>query len=157
MTLLSYSPQSRRIALSIKRIEGYRNFANKLWNASRYALMRLADSDTKATQKCPRPKALANRWVLSRLYQALDVAASGLDAYRLDEASGALYHFVWDELCDWYLEVSKPALNSGAPELVIETEETLVHSLETVLRALHPIMPHITEEIWQRVPTWDGA
>jgi valyl-tRNA synthetase len=157
MTLLSYSPQSRRIALSIKRIEGYRNFANKLWNASRYALMRLADSATKATQKCPQPKALANRWVLSRLYQALDVAASGLDAYRLDEASGALYHFVWGELCDWYLEVSKPALNSGDPELIKETEETLVHALETVLRALHPMMPHITEEIWQRVPKWDGA
>jgi valyl-tRNA synthetase len=157
MTLLSYSPQSRRIALSIKRIEGYRNFANKLWNASRYALMRLSDSATKAAQARPQPKALANRWVLSRLYQALDVASSGLDAYRLDEASGALYHFVWDEFCDWYLELSKPALDSGDAALVQETEATLVHVLETVLRALHPMMPHITEEIWQRVPKWDGA
>jgi len=152
MTLLSYSPQSRRIALSMKRIEGYRNFANKLWNASRYALMRLSDSSTKASQKCPQPKALANRWVLSRLYQALDAASTGLDTYRLDEASGALYHFVWDEFCDWFLEVSKPALDSGDASLVQETEATLVHVLETVLRALHPMMPHITEEIWQRVP-----
>ncbi len=157
MTLLSYSPQSRRIALSIKRIEGYRNFANKLWNASRYALMRLGGSSTKASQQCPQPKALANRWVLSRLYQALDVAATGLDAYRLDEASGALYHFVWDEFCDWYLELSKPALDSGDAALIEETEATLVHVLETVLRALHPMMPHITEEIWQRVPKWDEA
>jgi len=157
MTLLSYSPQSRRIALSIKRIEGYRNFANKLWNASRYALMRLEGSPTKASQQCPQPKALANRWILSRLYQALDVASSGLDAYRLDEASGALYHFVWDEFCDWFLELSKPALDSGDAALVQETEATLVHALETVLRALHPMMPHITEEIWQRVPKWDGA
>jgi valyl-tRNA synthetase len=157
MTLLSYSPQSRRIVLSMKRIEGYRNFANKLWNASRYALMRLNGSSTEASQKRPQPKALANRWVLSRLYQALDVASTGLDTYRLDEASGALYHFVWDELCDWYLEVSKPALDSGDAALAQETEATLVHVLETVLRALHPMMPHITEEIWQRVPKWDGA
>jgi valyl-tRNA synthetase len=157
MTLLSYSPQSRRIALSMKRIEGYRNFANKLWNASRYALMRLSDSSTKASQDCPQPNALANRWVLSRLYHALDVASTGLDAYRLDEASGALYHFVWDEFCDWFLEVSKPALDSGDAALVQETEAILVHTLETVLRALHPMMPHITEEIWQRVPKWDAA
>ncbi|MGD8609205.1 MAG: valine--tRNA ligase [Myxococcales bacterium] len=157
MTLLSYSPQSRRIALSIKRIEGYRNFANKLWNASRYALMRLNGSDTVAIPRRPEPRALANRWIVSRLYHALDVASAGLDAYRLDEASGALYHFVWDELCDWYLELSKPALDSGESTLVKETEATLVHVLETVLRALHPMMPHITEEIWQRVPKWPDA
>ena len=157
MTLLSYSPQSRRIALSIKRIEGYRNFANKLWNASRYALMRLRESDAKASQQCPQPRALANRWVLARLYQALDAAATGLDAYRLDDASGALYHFLWDEFCDWYLEVSKSALDSEDPSLIRETEATLVHALETVLRALHPMMPHITEEIWQRVPKWEAA
>ena len=157
MTLLSYSPQSRRIALSIKRIEGYRNFANKLWNASRYALMRLHATEAFAEQRCPQPKALANRWVLSRLYRALDAASAGLDAYRLDDASGALYHFVWDEFCDWYLEASKPALDSGDTALVRETEETLVHTLETTLRALHPMMPHITEEIWQRVPKWEGA
>ncbi len=157
MTLLSYSPQSRRIALSMKRIEGYRNFANKLWNASRYALMRLSESSTKASQRRPEATALANRWILSRLYHALDIASTGLDAYRLDEASGALYHFVWDEFCDWYLEVSKTALDSGNAALVEETEATLVHVLETILRALHPMMPHITEEIWQRVPKWDEA
>jgi valyl-tRNA synthetase len=95
--------------------------------------------------------------VLSRLYHALDVATTGIDAYRLDEASNALYHFVWDELCDWYLEASKPSLDSGDHVLVQETEATLAHVLETVLRALHPMMPHITEEIWQRVPKWSDA
>ncbi|MDH3845456.1 MAG: class I tRNA ligase family protein, partial [Myxococcales bacterium] len=141
----------------IKRIEGYRNFANKLWNASRYALMRLGDSKAVASQVCPRPRALANRWILSRLYHALDAASTGLDGYRLDDASGALYHFLWDEFCDWYLEVSKAALDSGDRKLVRETEVTLAHTLESILRALHPMMPHITEEIWQRVPKWDGA
>jgi valyl-tRNA synthetase len=119
--------------------------------------MRLSESSTKASQQRPEPSALANRWILSRLYHALDATSTGLDAYRLDEASGALYHFVWDEFCDWYLEVSKPALDSGDSALVEETEATLVHVLETTLRALHPMMPHITEDIWQRVPKWDGA
>ncbi len=157
MTLLSYSPQSRRIALSIKRIEGYRNFANKLWNAARYALMRLEDSSAVAREEAPKVTALANRWVLSRLYHVLETASAGLDSYRLDEASGGLYHFLWDEFCDWYLELSKPLLDSGDAALVAETEQTLVHVLETTLRALHPMMPFITEEIWQRVPKHEGA
>jgi valyl-tRNA synthetase len=151
MTLLSYSPQSKRIALSIKRIEGYRNFANKLWNASRYALMRLEGLDVAAGAR-PEPRALPNRYVLSRLARAIDAAREGIDAYRLDDASQALYHFVWDELCDWYLELSKPLLDSNDPELARETAETLVFTLEATLRALHPMMPFITEEIWQRIP-----
>lgn len=157
MTLLSYSPQSRRIALSIKRIEGYRNFANKLWNAARYALMRLDGSSVVALEEAPKVTALANRWVLSRLYHVLDTASAGLESYRLDEASGGLYHFVWDEFCDWYLELSKPLLDSGDAALVKETEQTLVHVIETTLRALHPMMPFITEEIWQRVPKHAAA
>jgi valyl-tRNA synthetase len=152
MTLLSYSPQAKRIALSIKRIEGYRNFANKLWNAARYVLMKLESSEAKATLEAPAPNALANRYVLSRLHRALVAADRGLEAYRLDEATQAFYHFVWDELCDWYLELSKPLLESGDPALVAETEATLAHVLEATLRALHPFMPFITEEIWQRVP-----
>ncbi|MBX3252270.1 MAG: valine--tRNA ligase [Myxococcales bacterium] len=152
MTLLSYSPQSRRIALSLKRVEGYRNFSNKLWNAARYALMKLEGSDARASGAAPAASALANRWILSRLAHALDAAGEGVDGYRLDDASGALYHFVWDELCDWYLELSKPLLESEDPAVVAETRAVLVHVLETVLRALHPMMPFITEEIWQRVP-----
>ena len=151
MTLLSYSPQSRRIALSIKRIEGYRNFANKLWNAAKFALDRLKDTDTVAYVAVPDATELPNRWVLSRLRAALLTAEAGLDNYRLDDASGALYHFVWDEFCDWYLELSKPLLDGGDTRIVQETQAVLAHVLETTLRALHPMMPHITEEIWQQV------
>ncbi len=154
MTLLSYSPQSRRIALSLKRVEGYRNFANKLWNAARYALPKV--DGAAATGEAPTATALSNRWILSRLAYALEAAKAGLDAYRLDEASGALYRFVWDELCDWYLELSKPLLDSDDAGLVAETKAVLVHVLETTLRALHPMMPFVTEEIWHRVPKTDA-
>jgi valyl-tRNA synthetase len=157
MTLLSYAPQQKRIALSIKRIEGYRNFANKLWNASRFALMSLEGSDARATGEPPHAKELANRWILSRLGRALDDAGRGLEEYRLDDAVSALYHFVWDELCDWYLELTKPLLAREDAAVVAETRATLVHVLETTLRALHPMMPFITEEIWQRLPKHDGA
>ena len=157
MTLLSYSPQARRIALSLKRIEGYRNFANKLWNAARYSLMNLEGSEARATGAPPAAESPINRWILSRLAKALDAANTGLEAYRLDDASQALYHFVWDELCDWYLELSKPALAEGAdPAVAAETEQTLLHVLETTLRALHPMMPFITEEIWQKIPKEDA-
>jgi len=152
MTLLSYSPQSKRIALSIKRIEGYRNFANKLWNAARFGLMKLEGTDAKATGEAPAATALANRWILARLAQTLDAAETGLASYRLDDASQALYHFVWDELCDWYLELSKPLLEGSDEALIAETRATLAHVLDATLRALHPMMPFITEEIWQRVP-----
>lgn len=154
MTLLSYSPQARRMALSLKRVEGYRNFANKLWNAARYALMKLEGTEAKATGTPPEAQALPNRWILARLATTLETATKGLEDYRLDEASGALYHFVWDELCDWYLELSKPLLED--PAHAAETRATLVHVLETTLRALHPMMPFITEEIWQRVAKDDS-
>ena len=156
-TLLSYSPQTTKIALSIKRIEGYRNFCNKLWNANRYALMNLAGSDAVATGTCPAPAALANRWILSRLSHAITAARTSIDSYRLDEASGALYHFVWDELCDWYLELSKPLMASSDAAVVAETRATLIHVLETSLRALHPMIPFITEELWQRIAKQAGT
>ncbi|HEX5661128.1 MAG TPA: valine--tRNA ligase [Polyangiales bacterium] len=155
-TLLSYSPQSRRIALSTKRIEGYRNFCNKLWNASRYALGQLDDS-TVATGSRPAASLLINRWILSRLENALTTANQGLESYRLDDSSLALYHFVWNELCDWYLELTKPVLSGGSVEEVRETRAVLVHVLEAVQRALHPMIPFITEEIWQRIPKRDVA
>ena len=156
MTLLSYAPTQRKIALSIKRIEGYRNFANKVWNATRYALGKLEGSGAAATGKRPKATALANRWVLSRLDVAIAAANTGLEEYRFDDASGALYHFVWDELCDWYLELSKPLLQSEDAALVAETREVLVHVLETSVRALHPMMPFVTEELWSRLPKAAG-
>ncbi|HEX4352416.1 MAG TPA: class I tRNA ligase family protein, partial [Polyangiales bacterium] len=156
-TLLSYSPQTTKIALSIKRIEGYRNFGNKLWNAARYALMNLQGSAARAEQTRPPARAFANRWILSRLAVAIESAHQGVEQYRLDDASGALYHFVWHELCDWYLELAKPLFASNDRALVEETGAVLVHVLETSLRALHPMMPFITEEIWQRVPKLTAA
>jgi valyl-tRNA synthetase len=155
-TLLSYSPQARRIALSVKRIEGYRNFCNKLWNAARYAMLQLDDKGALATGKRPEVTLLINRWILSRLDVALTAAEQGLTAYRLDDATLALYHFVWNELCDWYLELTKPLLAGSDLAAAKETRATLVHVLETVQRALHPMMPFITEEIWQSVPKAAG-
>jgi valyl-tRNA synthetase len=157
MTLLSYAPQQKRIALSIKRIEGYRNFANKLWNAARFALMNLEGTGVRATGAPPAVTVLPNRWILSRLGRVIETANRGLEDYRLDDAALGLYHFSWGELCDWYLELSKPLLASEDPAVVEETRSTLVHVLETTLRALHPMMPFITEEIWQRVPRAAGG
>jgi valyl-tRNA synthetase len=158
LTLLSYSPQARRIALSVKRIEGYRNFCNKLWNAARYAMMQLDGRGALASGERPAARLLINRWILSRLDSALAAANQGLADYRLDDASLALYHFVWDELCDWYLELTKPLLarTQDSDADAAETRAVLVHVLETILRALHPMLPFITEEIWQNVPKQPG-
>jgi valyl-tRNA synthetase len=156
-TLLSYSPQTTKIALSIKRIEGYRNFGNKLWNAARYALMNLQDTPARAEQERPVAAHFANGWILSRLSVAIEASRKGVAEYRMDDAANALYHFVWHELCDWYVELAKPLLASPSGELVEETRSVLVHTLETALRLLHPMMPFITEEIWQRVPKGPNA
>ncbi len=156
-TLASYAPQQRKIALSIKRIEGYRNFCNKLWNAARFSLGKLEGHDVRASGVRPEATLLANRWILSRLDAATGTAQKGIDEYRLDDASGALYHFVWGELCDWYLELTKPLLTSDDPRVVSETLAVLMHVIETTLRLLHPFIPFVTEEIWQRIPKTDAA
>jgi len=150
LTLCSYSPQAKRIALSPKRIEGYRNFCNKLYNAVRFALTHIENESL--TGEPPAPKLLANRWILSRLSGAVEASTKGLDDFRLDEGSSALYRFVWDELCDWFLESCKPIFNGGSDAEKAETRQTLAHTIETVLRALHPYAPFVTEELWQRVP-----
>jgi valyl-tRNA synthetase len=100
----------------------------------------------------PAPKLLVNRWILSRLGVAVTASTVGIRAFRLDDASGALYHFFWSELCDWYLELTKPIFASGTDEEKAETRATLAHAIETALRALHPFVPFVTEELWQRVP-----
>jgi valyl-tRNA synthetase len=150
LTLCSYSPQAKRIALSPKRIEGYRNFCNKLYNAVRFALSYIEGA--QATEATPEAALLANRWVLTRLRRAVTASTEGLNEFRLDEGAGALYHFVWDELCDWHLEACKPVFNGGSSNEQQETKQVLAHCIETVLRALHPYAPFITEELWQRVP-----
>ncbi|HMJ14623.1 MAG TPA: valine--tRNA ligase, partial [Polyangiaceae bacterium] len=149
-TLCSYSPQAKRIALSPKRIEGYRNFCNKIYNAVRYALGHIGGESPSG--EVPTATLLVNRWILSRLAHAVSESTRGIDEFRLDEGSGALYHFFWDELCDWYLEITKPIFASGSEADRAETRLVLAHAVETALRALHPYVPFITEELWQRVP-----
>jgi len=151
IALCSYSPQARRIALSPKRIEGYRNFCNKMYNAVRFALGNLGEL-TLSDEPPKAPKLLQNRWILSRLVKAIEASEAGISEFRLDDATGALYHFFWDELCDWYLETTKPIFHGEHATDKAETRETLAHVIETALRAMHPFMPFITEELWQRVP-----
>ncbi|MEZ4374156.1 MAG: class I tRNA ligase family protein [Polyangiaceae bacterium] len=150
MTLCSYSPQAKRIALSPKRFEGYRNFCNKVYNAVRYSLTHIEDASV--TTEPPKVTLLINRWILSRLSKVVEESTRGIEDFRLDEGTQALYHFLWDELCDWYLEASKPVFSGGSDAEKEETRNTLAHVIEATLRALHPYMPFITEELWQRVP-----
>jgi valyl-tRNA synthetase len=153
-TLATYSPQAKRIPLSPKKLEGYRNFCNKVWNATRYALGYLEGAVIATTP--PPATLLANRWILSRLAAATETAHAGIDEFRLDDASLGLYHFFWGELCDWYLEITKPVFAAGGKDAT-ETRNVLAYALEASLRLLHPFIPFITEELWQRVPRPAGS
>ncbi len=130
-----------------------RNFATKIWNASRFVLMNLTDD----TQAAPTPTSLADAWILSRFAAVVDEVTRDLEAYRLDQATMALYDFFWSELCDWYLEMAKPALRSADAGIASAARSTLAYVLEQTLRLLHPFMPFITEEIWQQLPHAGGA
>ncbi|HEX2730549.1 MAG TPA: valine--tRNA ligase, partial [Polyangiaceae bacterium] len=153
-TLCSYSPQAKRIALSPKRIEGYRHFCNKVYNAVRFALPSI--EKLQVTGQTPPATLLANRWILSRFAEAVEASTRGIDAFRLDDGSSALYHFFWDELCDWFLELSKPVFQGTDEAAKSETALVLAHVIESSLRALHPYIPFVTEELWQRVPRAPG-
>jgi len=149
-TFYSLASTGRDIKFDLGRMEGFRNFCNKLWNASRYVLMNTEgfapDLETPAFS-------LADRWIHSRLQTAIAETSRSIEQYRFDHAAQTLYDFVWNEYCDWYLELSKPVLwNDGASASEKHgTLLTLLNVLETVLRLLHPMMPFITEEIWQSV------
>jgi valyl-tRNA synthetase len=183
-TLATYPPSNKRIALAPKRIEGNRHFLNKIWNATRLALELLGDyawrEDTEAERArlghIPAtgaigaivaagedggrgaPRGFYNRWVRSRFAAAVERARDGFDGFRIDEGAQAAYHFFWDELCPWYLELVKPILrhpidgDAAPPDLIAETQRTLAYVIEGSLRLMHPFMPFITEELWQRVP-----
>ena len=150
-TLAALAAQGRDIRLSEERIEGYRNFANKIWNAARFVLTNLEGYDpAKAAKGKP---SVADRWIASRLAAATAAVRKALDAYRFNDAATALYQFIWSELCDWYLEVAKRSLyQSEDPGARAVTQRTLVETLEATLRLLHPFMPFISEEVWQRLP-----
>jgi valyl-tRNA synthetase len=154
MTLATYPPSNKRIALAPKRIEGYRHFANKIWNASRLCLGHMeGDKAPTLTGKAPEARAFFNRWILAELGKTIDIATAGLAEFRIDEAANEAYRFFWNDFCDWYLEVTKPVLREGGdPAEAAETRLVMAHVLETSYRLLHPIMPYITEELWQRAP-----
>ena len=148
-TLAAMASPGRDVKLAEQRIEGYRNFANKLWNASRFVLMNTEDH---AIHDDPTRKSLADRWITTRLNRHINTVWQDLEAYRFDEAANHLYQFIWHEFCDWYIELAKPRLApDAAPEAAAATRATMVATLETTLRLLHPFMPFITEEIWQKV------
>jgi valyl-tRNA synthetase len=150
-TLAALAAQGRDIRLSTERIEGYRNFANKLWNAARFVLSNLDGYRPALARKAP--PTLAERWIRSRLARTVVAVRRALAAYRFNDAAGAVYQFLWHEYCDWYLEWSKLVLYRGDdPAARARTQATLVEVLETTLRLLHPFMPFITEEVWQRLP-----
>jgi len=148
-TLASMASPGRDIKLAEERIEGYRNFANKIWNAARFSLMYL---DGPRTATSPVERSFPNRWILSRLNQTIQTVSAELGNYRFDRASNALYHFIWHEYCDWYLELIKPVLQDPAHPDGPVTRQTLLETLEITMRLLHPFMPFITEEIWQTIP-----
>jgi valyl-tRNA synthetase len=151
-TYYSLASTGRDIKFDIGRIEGYRNFCNKIWNAARYVLLNCEDQDC-GIDGGEVHQSLADRWIESRLQQTLHEVEQAVSNYRFDLASQALYEFIWNEYCDWYLELSKPVLwDEHASALEKRgTRRTLLTVLETWLRALHPFMPFITEEIWQTV------
>jgi valyl-tRNA synthetase len=150
-TLAALAAQGRDIRLAEERIEGYRNFANKIWNASRLVLANLDGYDPKRSKR-GRPT-VADRWILSRLSSTVALVRRSLDAYRFNDAASAVYQFLWHELCDWYLEIAKQSLyQSGDTTARAVTQSTLVQALDTTLRLLHPFMPFLSEEIWQRLP-----
>jgi len=148
-TLASMASPGRDIKLAEERIEGYRNFANKIWNAARFSLMNL---DGPRTANAPAERTFPDRWILSRLNQTIQSVTSELEAYRFDRAANALYQFIWHEYCDWYLELIKSTLQNSASPAAPGTRQTLVETLETTMRLLHPFMPFLTEEIWQTLP-----
>jgi valyl-tRNA synthetase len=156
-TLAAMAGQGRDIKLSKDRIGGYRSFANKIWNAARFVLMNAAGHD--AAHPAP-PVSVYDRWILSRYQRCADETRLALDELRLSDAANGIYRFIWNELCDWAIELSKAALYNGSPEGAAARAgavSSLLQALEGSLRLLHPFMPFVTEEIWQRLPRPQGG
>jgi len=154
-TLAALASTGRDINWDMKRLEGYRNFCNKLWNASRFVLMNTEDQDC-GMNGGEKVLSLADRWILAEFNNTVKAYRESLDNYRFDLAANILYEFTWNQFCDWYLELTKPVMTSGSDAELRGTRHTLVTVLEALLRLAHPIIPFITETIWQRVKVLKG-
>lgn len=152
-TFCALATTGRDIRFDMSRLDGYRNFCNKLWNAARYVFMQMEDADLSGSNV---ELSLADQWIQSRLQHAIQQTRTHLDTYRFDLASQALYEFVWHEFCDWYLELSKPVLMSESATAAekLGTRKTLLTVLDSILKLMHPMMPFITEEIWQQLKAY---
>ncbi len=158
-TFCSLASTGRDIKFDMGRVEGYRNFCNKIWNATRYVLMQCEGEDCGQSSNSEIELSLADRWILARLQIAERTVIDALETYRLDMAAQAVYEFIWNEYCDWYLELSKPVLwdENASDAQKRGTRKTLIRVLEATLRLTHPLMPFNTEEIWQKIKDLAGV
>ncbi|MGE5864616.1 MAG: valine--tRNA ligase, partial [Rhizobacter sp.] len=147
-TIAALAGHGRDIRFDLGRAEGYKNFCNKLWNATRFVLM---NTEGAAFTGAPQPRTDAERWILARLDATAAEAAKHFADYRFDLLSQALYEFAWNDFCDWFVELAKPALNGDDADAAASTRHTLLHVLERLLALLHPLVPFVTEELWQQV------